>query len=256
MIAAVTAATCHAARAQVTPGAPVYSTPPPYEDAPPEEAAPEPVEAPPPPVPPPPPPPPPPAPAATPPLGAEKQLLLSIDLPFMNQGPQFAIVHESTSMGGPSVNTIVIQPSVDYFVAPSLSIGAQLGFERVTVKNGNSFAPGVLQIANGTNGGTTVSIEARVGYDLPLTDTLSLWPRFGLGYTYVSTRYIYSSNVTGHSIPLSISVPLLWHPATHFFLGVGPALFTQLANNNGGMDTPKATDYGITAIIGGAIGGS
>jgi hypothetical protein len=253
VVAAVTAG-ARAARAQVTPGAPVEESPPYEEPPPPEQAEPPPPEEPPP--PPPAAPAPAPEPAAAPPqLGAEGQLVVSVDLPFMNQGPQFAIVHESTSMGGPSSNRIVIQPSVDYFVARTISIGAQLGIDRVTVKGNNNFFPGEGLNINGTNGGTTVLVEARAGVDLPISDTVSLWARLGLGYTYTSTRYVYSPNVTGHSIPLSLTVPFVWHPGAHFFLGVGPALLTQLQNNAGGQDMPKATDYGITALIGGTIGG-
>ena len=247
----------HAARAQeVTPEAPPEKTPP-DAAAPSVEVAPAPAEpasaaadavatptiAPMPPAPPA---------AASPKFGAEGQLLLSIDLPFMNEGPQFAIVHESSTMNGLSSTRIVVQPSVDYFVAPCLSIGAQLGIDHVSISIPPP-PPGVDAI-NASNGGTTLSVEARVGYAVPIADTISIWPRLGLGYTHTSTSYVYTPAVTGYSVPLSLTVPFLWHPDSHFFVGGGPAFVTQLVNKSEGVSGPKTTDYGITALIGGAIG--
>ena len=190
--------------------------------------------------------------ATSPKLGVDGQLLLSIDLPFMNEGPQFAIVHESSTMNGLSSTRIVVQPSVDYFVAPCLSIGAQLGIDHVSIRIPPP-PPGVEAI-NASNGGTTLSVEARVGYAVSIADTISIWPRLGLGYTHTSTGYVYSPAVTGYSVPLSLTVPFLWHPGSHFFVGAGPAFVTQLANKSEGVSGPKTTDYGITALIGGAIG--
>jgi hypothetical protein len=88
-----------------------------------------------------------------------------------------------------------------------------------------------------------------------VADTVSVWPRLGFGYTHIRTSFAYGAPVTGYAIPLSVTVPFLWHPGGHFILGVGPAFATQLASKSGGLDAPKATDYGITALIGGTLGG-
>jgi hypothetical protein len=151
----------------------------------------------------------------------------------------------------------VVQPSVDYFIAPNVSVGAELGIDHLTVSYSPS-APGYgygLAITNNSTGETAISVQARVGYNIPLTETVSLWPRLGLGYTYTSTSFPYAPDVTGHIIPLSLSVPFLWHPGAHFFLGGGPALVTQLANESAGSNVAKATDYGLLGLIGGTIGG-
>jgi hypothetical protein len=187
-------------------------------------------------------------------FGVEGQLLLSIDLPFMNEGPQFAIVRESSTMNGPSSTRIVVQPSVDYFVAAKLSIGGQLGIDHLSITL-PPLPPGVAAIP-ARNGETTLSVEARVGYDIPIAQTVSAWPRLGLGYSHTSTSYAYTftSEVTGYSVPLSFTLPVLWHPGSHFFVGAGPAFVTQLVNRSQGASAPKTTDYGVTALIGGALG--
>ena len=257
-ITLLTVAAHHPTRAQeVTPEAPPEATPPddaaPSVQAAPAPAGPAPAPADAVPAPVAPVPPAPPA-AASPTFGMEGQLLLSIDLPFMNEGPQFAIVHESSTMNGPSSTRIVVQPSVDYFVARCLSIGTQLGIDHVSITL-PPLPPGVLAIPT-SNGGTTLSVEARIGYDIPIAETVSAWPRLGLGYTHTSVSYAYTftSDVTGYSVPLSFTVPFLWHPGNHFFVGAGPAFVTQLVNKSQGASAPKTTDYGITALLGGALG--
>ncbi|HLK92028.1 MAG TPA: hypothetical protein VKZ18_19205 [Polyangia bacterium] len=259
-IAVLAAAAPHAARAQeVTPEAPAEAAspeaPPPNTAAPPAEAAPAetgppPAEA----APAPAAPAPPPAPAAAEPtFGAEGQLLVSVDLPFMNEGPQLAILYQTSTMNLPSSTRIVVQPSVDYFVAPNLSLGAQLGVDHLSINYPPP--PANADPVNASNGGTTLSVEARIGYAIPIADTVSIWPRLGVGYTHTSTTFNFGPASTGYAVPLSLTVPFLWHPGRHFFVGGGPAFVTQLANSTEGMSAPRTTDYGITALIGGAIGG-
>ncbi len=197
-----------------------------------------------------------PAPATTPPtaatsagtgaFGSQGQIAISVDLPFMNEGPQLAIVHESNSMGGGSSTAIAIQPSLDYFIAPHISVGGQLG-----IAHGSSDVTVLGMTSSATV--TTFGVEARGGYELALNDSVSLWPRLGIGYAHNS--YSGGGDASGYEIDLLVSVPVLWHPASHFFLGAGPALSTQLANKAEGQSLSKATDIGLTALIGGYFGG-
>ena len=180
-------------------------------------------------------------------FGAVGQLVLSADLPIMQSSPQFAIVHETVSMGGQSATLVDIAPSIDYFVIPNLSIGALLGIEYGSLDaNGTTLPTGATV--------TEISVEGRVGYNIPLGDGISIWPRLGIGYQHISVS---NDGMTASSyvIPLSITVPVLWHPGDHFFVGAGPAFLTQLVYKAEGNDQPKTTDYGITALIGGTIGG-
>jgi hypothetical protein len=167
----------------------------------------------------------------------------------MQSGPQFAIVHESVSMGGGSATLVDIQPSIDYFVAPNFSVGALFGIEY-----GSLDATGSTLTSGATV--TAISVQGRVGYNVPLGDGVSIWPRLGIGYQHVSVSSTGSPDTTSYVIPLSVTVPVLWHPGGHFFIGAGPAFMTQLVSKTEGNDNAKTTDYGITALIGGTIGGS
>lgn len=186
--------------------------------------------------------------AATGDFGSQGQIAVSVDLPFRNEAPELAIVHQSNSMGGGSTTDIAIQPSLDYFVAPHVSVGGQIGIEHGSAD---------ITIL-GTSSSLTVTrfgIEVRGGYELGLNDSVSLWPRLGIGYDHNSFSGG-GSDSSGYDIALLVSVPVLWHPASHFFLGAGPSLATQLVNKVGGQSQSKATDVGLTALIGGYFGGT
>ena len=178
-------------------------------------------------------------------FGAQGQLAVSVGLPLTGEAPQLGLVHASTSMGGGSSTTLAIAPSVDYFIAPNLSVGGLLGIRYVS----NTAPPGALFISGNS---TTLMAEVRVGYNLALGDTLSLWPRIGIGYSHSTAGQPIDSS---YSVPLVAFAPLLWHPARHFFLGLGPIFTTALVERAGGLDQPKTTDIGIQADLGGTFGG-
>jgi hypothetical protein len=203
---------------------------------------------------PPPPPPAPTAPYAPPPaagglqFGRQGQMVFAIDLPLANTGPQFGIIHQTQSMGGPSTTLYRIAPSADFFVIPNLSLGALLDFERQS------------QDVAGMNVSVTIfGIAARLGYDIPISDLVSLWPRVEIGYSHGSTD-ILGNSATLTSIPFVLDIPLLFHPAPHFFIGPGFVFATQLTSSasSGGVsaDQPKLTQIGVDLTIGGYFGGT
>jgi hypothetical protein len=152
-------------------------------------------------------------------------------------------------MGGQSATLVEIQPSVDYFVAPNFSVGALFGVEYGSLDESGQLLPAGSTV-------TAISVEGRVGYNVALGDGVSIWPRLGIGYQHVSVSSTGQPDVTSYIIPLSVTVPVLWHPGGHFFIGAGPAFITQLVSKTMGNDNAKVTDYGITALVGGTIGGT
>ncbi len=143
-----------------------------------------------------------------------------------------------TTVSGVGGTTILfLKPSVDYFVIDKLSIGGFVPFEYAT---GGNFTT------------TIIGIGARVGYDIPLAERFSFWPRAGMSFASATTST--TSMVNGAStsasnsnsaLTLDLYAPFLFHPAEHFFLGVGPRLDVGLTGDN------KATVYGLTFIVGG-----
>jgi len=177
-------------------------------------------------------------------FGTKGQLSVNVDLPFTSDAPQFAIYNTSQNMGGGSSTTVIIAPALDYFVAPNVSIGGQIGYRHESFTSAGS---PVSQVGSG------FVLGARAGINFPINGTLSFWPRLSLTYSTLS-----GGGASTMVVPLGISAPLLWHPASHFFLGVGPFFATDLSSSYevGGLsvDGVKTTDVGLQAVVGGYFG--
>jgi hypothetical protein len=116
----------------------------------------------------------------------------------------------------------VLRPSLDYFVIPNLSLGGAVMFEAFSTP--------------GAPTSTVVGFEPRVGYDVALSGTWSIWPQLSLPITV--------PHPGNTAVAIAIFVPFLIHPAQHFFFGIGPG-FSQ-----------TVTSPAATAITGGfTIGG-
>jgi len=184
-------------------------------------------------VPPPPPPAPPPAAGVVqgpPRFGSPAQIVVSTDL-------LLAVLNSKT---GDSASTTVfaVRPAVDIFVRRNLSVGGSVA----------------VQLNAGASDLTSYALAVRAGYSISITDTISVWPRLGVGYS--STGY--TSNGMGvevTSIGLSGIAPLLWQPTGRFFVGVGPVLDQELVRKTNGAPSDKSTQYGVRSLIGGTFGG-
>ncbi|HEX3343606.1 MAG TPA: hypothetical protein VHS09_03495, partial [Polyangiaceae bacterium] len=91
----------------------------------------------------------------------------------------------------------------------------------------------------------------RIGYNIPISDFLSFWPKVGLVFTDIAR-----SGASGNTFDLQAYAPLLLHLAPHFFIGLGPGIQTDLtaSANAAGQNVPnvpKTTSYGLYLTIGG-----
>jgi hypothetical protein len=142
----------------------------------------------------------------------------------------------NTSISGVdgSTTTLVVRPAVDWFFAESISFGGFAGVEYNSAPGGSS---------------SVISIGPRLGYNLPVSDRLSVWPK--LGFSLANTTVNDDSAVgddeeeSNTSIQLNLFAPLMFHPVQHFFLGFGPALDIDLSGD------AKATTIAARLTIGG-----
>jgi hypothetical protein len=177
-----------------------------------------------------------PSPPATLSLGAAGQIAISDDL-------RLIATHQSQSFMGQSSNTtmIILNPAVDVFVAPNLSLGGE-------VLVGLS--------SSGGNDSTAIGIAPRIGYNIPFGSMVSLWPRILVRYVHdTNSSSGAPSSTSNYTVSLLAFVPVLFQPAPHFFIGGGPYFSKDLTSKLEGMDWYKNTLFGVQSTIGGYFGG-
>jgi hypothetical protein len=140
----------------------------------------------------------------------------------------------------PSDWNLTLKPSLDYFVIQGLSVGGFVEYAHnyLSVPNQNAVGSTVTN----TN---TFGIGARVGYNIPFVDAVSWWPMAGLGYSTTGGDNSYNS------LTVSLFAPFLYHPVSHFFMGLGPVIATDLSANGANGPAAKTTTYGLQFTIGG-----
>ena len=137
-----------------------------------------------------------------------------------------------------------IAPTVDYFVANHLSLGANFLLARDSLGGTTS---------NALGGGL------RLGYNIPLSDRVSFWPRGG--GQILQGKISDDANEAGQVSTLRVRVvadaPILFHPVPHFFIGAGPAFGidlvskTEVGENGNSVNDVRQTDFAVTTLVGG-----
>jgi len=115
-------------------------------------------------------------------------------------------------------NQVTLAPVVSWFAA-----------RRVALRLGARFVHSWASAAQGSLGhATNIGASPGIGYALPLGQHLSLWPRVSadLGKTWYDAGDFGAATSVGLSF--GALAPVLWHPADHFFIGLGPGISWQL----------------------------
>jgi hypothetical protein len=175
-------------------------------------------------------------------FGASRNLVLTASTQLMlgsfgsgsrtlGQDPRLSWGH--TSEGGGST-LLALALGADYFVVRDLSVGAAIAYGRELDRWG----------AGGS---------ARVGYNVPLGSRFSVWPRVDISYEHwargeASVASLNKLHVGGYA-------PLLFHPATHFFLGIGPMIDQGIYARSSDAAATNAekpvTIVGLQSVLGG-----
>ena len=121
--------------------------------------------------------------------------------------------------------TFTLRPAVDYFIIPNVTIGGVVGFST----------------SSGRFATTTLLIGVRAGYNLNLTDKISVWPTAGFTYAHSD---ISDNGGSNSSWAFNLYAPFLFHLVPHFFIGVGPFLDVGLSDGDQNV-------FGLQSVIGG-----
>lgn len=141
-----------------------------------------------------------------------------------------------------------VSPGVDFFLGDHFSVGADAFyfFSRSTSYSGAD------AIQHNANGG---GVGPRVGVDIPISTLFSLYPRVRIGVALGSNNVIDTgtgrkNEIDDVAVPLTVHLPLLVHPATHFFFGFGPYVSTDLSRTDQFHRSNKLTTVGASSQLG------
>jgi len=159
-----------------------------------------------------------------------------------------------------SSSSASFEPAFEYFFADGLLLGGSL-----LMRYASETSPLGFKASTGTFG-----VSARFGVNLPLSKLASFQPVAGLGFWQAQTSFEASepgssTSVGGAAIAVgpdvnvtavfvSLYAPLLVHPASHFFLGLGPEAFrdiTYSVDDGSSRANTRRTFIGLSSIVGG-----
>jgi hypothetical protein len=118
-----------------------------------------------------------------------------------------------------------VQPSADYFVMPSVSVGGLLGF------------------AMGSGDFKSEIVGLRAGYNINVMEHIGAWAKVGAAYQHASsgTGTTAASSSTTY---LTADLPLMYHIVPHLFFGIGPYYYLKVAGDG-------ESGYGFHSLVGG-----
>ncbi len=143
-------------------------------------------------------------------------------------------IHAQANPDGPNPPTtsrFVLAPAADVFVLQNFSVGGQvtLSWEKTGDRHVTAFGVG-----------------PRVGYDVPIADKFSFWPKGGLVFAASGNQ-----DTTRTSVATVVYAPFLFHPVQHFFVGLGPSFTMELLARSGGRAVNRSIDFYLTSVVGG-----
>ncbi len=150
-------------------------------------------------------------------------------------------VTTSAPAGGSSTDfNFEISPRVGYFVIDNVLVGGAISGSVRSPDTGSNI--------------TSFGIGIFGGYNFNLMPKLSILPELSFAYATSSTT-ISGDKYSYGTFGMEIFVPVLWHPVTHFFIGIGPEFRTDLTSSTSvagtSGDGAKVTVFGLATTIGG-----
>jgi Outer membrane protein beta-barrel domain len=160
------------------------------------------------------------------------------------------------------------QLQANVFVAPHVSVGLMIGaqwFSSPPITNTTASPSSASEVV--------FRIGPRIGYDIPVSAYVSIWPQIGVDYRSFSETSSSGSGPSASSFSDTTSafaftavVPVLIHPTKGFFIGAGPFVYSEFSDGTNGSSSlgteqgsstyvgnNKLTSVGLMATIGGAI---
>ena len=121
----------------------------------------------------------------------------------------------------PDALRIRLAPAADYFIQENLSLGGFVTLDHTIIGGGAADV-------------TNLGIGVRAGYNIPVAENASIWPKVGFAIANRDVPGATGGSTGGDtSAELSVDAPVLFHPANHFFVGFGPAVTFRIGGADG-----------------------
>jgi hypothetical protein len=93
---------------------------------------------------------------------------------------------------------------------------------------------------------TNLGLGVRAGYNIPVSESASLWPKVSVSIERNDIPTDQNAGATGGDLAVvaDLSAPLLFHPANHFFVGLGPSLALKVGGAEG-------LNIALNSVVGG-----
>ncbi len=153
-----------------------------------------------------------------------------------------------------STTSIWLSPSADVFVTDHLSLGGVIAIEHTwgAVEGGGRR----LELP----GTTSMTFLPRVGFYVPFSDRIGVWPRAGVGWSSVeSVSFLSTGSVptreTFRSMLLDVDLSLVYRFGETFFMRAGPEVGVTLGGRRASETAGTTTGGGASVLqISGVVG--
>lgn len=175
-------------------------------------------------------------------------------------GSTVGISSSSYSRGAADSFAIVFAPSLEWFVFDDVSVGLEIDVAR-------SSSHGYVGAALLSSKYTLIGGGVHFGLNLPFAKIASVYPLLMAGIVHSERTYALPGDASSPFVPdrsataltenglwIAASVPVLYHPVEHFFVGLGPTLYHDFSHAEGGWgggDGAKRTSIGGEFVLGG-----
>jgi hypothetical protein len=151
---------------------------------------------------------------------------------------------------------LTLAPSLDYFVSDRISVGGvvAVGYQRSRMTN----APGTGMDGTFVQSGYALSLRPRIGYVLPLTDDIVLWPRIGVGYdvSRASSDEGPEGRTLAKTLTAEADLGVIVRMGRHAYLNVGPTLayYSRTSESNNPTNPISSDGSGLGGGVRGTFG--
>lgn len=155
-------------------------------------------------------------------------------------------------------------PGLDYFFARNIALGVDVD---LSYADGKGYGSDGSLVETKTS---TISAGPRIGINVPLGRVISWYPRLTVGLDWTTRDQLlvsgsslsvanpYGSPSTTQFGPwIDLYLPLLFHPTSHFFVGIGPGIYHDFGEVSGSPGAGgQRTTVSAWFIVGGYWGGA